>query len=159
DFNRDGKPDFATSVPSSAQIAVVLNTGCKARRLVVTSDVPACVSPAGSVLSPPLAMRVLDDGGNLQQCGASPVTASIVPGTGAGGAVLSGTNPVPTASGVATFSNLSVNLAGRRYELGFAHPFATAAYSRPFTQVAPVGIFGPSAVCGSSGTWTSGPGY
>src|SRR5262249_40405953 len=54
---------------------------------------------------------------------------------------------------------LSVNLAGRRYELGFAHPFATAPYSRPFTQVAPVGIFGPSAVCGSSGTWTSGPGY
>src|SRR5262249_61249267 len=68
DFNRDGTPDFATSVPSSAQIAVVLTTGCKARRLVVTSDGPACVSPAGSVLSPPPPMPVLDDGGNRQQC-------------------------------------------------------------------------------------------
>src|SRR5262249_2599275 len=117
DFDRDGKPDFATSVPNSAQVAVVLNTSCKPRRLVVTSDAPACVSPAGTVLSPALALRVLDDGGNLQQCGASSVTASIVPGTGAAGAVLSGTNPVSTVSGVATFSNLSVNLTGRQYVL------------------------------------------
>ena len=48
------------------------------------------------------------------------------------GAALSGTNPVTASGGVATFSNLSVNLAGTGYTLGASSASLTGATSTSF---------------------------
>jgi hypothetical protein len=58
------------------------------------------------------------------------VTLAIVTGSGTPGAVLTGTNPVATVAGVATFSDLSIDLAGAGYQLqatSGALPVATSA--------------------------------
>jgi len=106
-------------------------------------------------------MRVVDDGDNLLACDAGPVTASIVPGTGTPGAALGGTTSVAVAGGVASFSDLSINLPGRGYELRFTHPGAHFATSGPFTQSLPAPtISGPAQTCTvGTGLFDGGPGY
>lgn len=67
--------------------------------------------------------------------GANPtaVTLAIVPNTGAAGASLSSSNPVNTASGVATFSGLSINLASATpYQLRATASGLTSADSNTF---------------------------
>src|SRR5688572_20443639 len=60
------------------------------------------------------------------------VTASIVTGTGAAGAQLSGTTTATAVAGVATFTNLGVNLAGTNYQLRFAATGVTEVSSSAF---------------------------
>src|SRR6185295_6833748 len=64
-------------------------------------------TPAGSVITPPVIVKVTDSGGN-------PVSGVTIALTAQGGSgVLSGAAPVATnASGLATFSNLSIDKTG-----------------------------------------------
>jgi hypothetical protein len=71
---------------------------------------------AGVAISPAVRVSALDALGNVANFN-NDVTVSITPNTGTPGAVLSGTIPVTAASGVATFSDLSVNKAGTGYTL------------------------------------------
>jgi hypothetical protein len=75
---------------------------------------------------------VYDDGDNVVSCAGGTVQASILPGTGTPGGTLQGTTSAGVASGFATFSNLSVNLAGPGYVLQFSRTGAISTRSRVF---------------------------
>jgi len=65
------------------------------------------------------------------------VTVSIVAGTGTAGAQLTGTTTATASAGVATFSNLGIDLAGTGYQLRFSASGVTAANSSNFDVAAP----------------------
>ncbi|MEJ2237953.1 MAG: Ig-like domain-containing protein [Gemmatimonadales bacterium] len=65
-----------------------------------------------------VAVTEVDQYGNPGTSASSvPVTLAIAAGSGAAGANLSGTNPVSTMSGVATFNGMSIDTAGQGYLL------------------------------------------
>ncbi len=79
---------------------------------------------AGSPLSPPLAVQVRDSLGNDVTAAGVTISVSISSGTG----VLSGTTTRPTSlSGLASFNDLSINLAGSKTLSATAPGLATAA--------------------------------
>jgi uncharacterized repeat protein (TIGR01451 family) len=84
---------------------------------------------AGVAISPAVTVRVLDAAGNLTTSTAD-VTVAI--GTNPGSGTLSGTATVAAVSGVATFSNLSINKAGTGYTLGASSTDLTGATSSTF---------------------------
>jgi hypothetical protein len=67
----------------------------------------------------------------------SVVTASIVAGTGAAGAALTGATQVTTVAGVATFTNLGINTAGTGYQIRFSATSYTSVNSAAFAVTAP----------------------
>ena len=89
---------------------------------------PTSVAPATSI-APAVTVRILDAGGNLTASTASVVVAI---GTNPGGGTLSGTKTKAAVAGVATFSELSINLAGNGYTLAATSGSLTAATSTPF---------------------------
>ncbi len=129
DLDGDSRPDLVVAGPGG--ISTVFNTNCVPRRLGPTTS-PSC-SPVGAPLSPQPVVDVLDDGANVVLCDSGQVTSSIAAGTGAAGAVLSGTSAVNAVSGVATFTNLAIDRAGTNYQLEFHHPIASFARSARFT--------------------------
>ena len=161
DLDGDGLSDFAAAMINSSfsTLTVLRNTNCSARRLGLTTDVPGCVTP-GVTFAPQPVAKVYDDGENLLTCDAGTVSASILPGTGTPGAVLSGTTSVNAVGGIATFTNLSVNAAGAGYRLKFAHAQAGTTLSRSFSQGLTVMVTGPGQVC-SNGVheYDAGAGY
>ncbi len=81
---------------------------------------------AGVPISPAVEVQALDAYGNPAS---GNVTIAIAPGTGAAGAVLGGTLTKPTANGIATFDDLTVDKAAGGYTLaatGAAAPTATS---------------------------------
>lgn len=165
DFDADGAPDLAV-VPDSANyqtpagFASVVNTNCRPRLFDFLSDVSTCDLP-GSAFSSQPSLKVIDDGENLIQCELRPLLAGIVPGTGTGGAFLLGTPSVTPApsTGVYTYSNLGVNLAGGGYQLQFTHEEARDKRSRTFSQLLPVSITGPNLLCqGDPAVYSTEPG-
>ena len=87
-----------------------------------------------------LAVTALDANGHTATTFASPVTLSIVTGTGTSGATLSGTTTVTASGGVATFTSLSIDKSGSGYSLQAAASGLTSGASGAFS-VAP----GPAA--------------
>ena len=75
---------------------------------------------------------------------ATVVTASLVAGTGAAGAVLSGTTTATAVAGVATFTNLAINLAGTDYKLRFTATGVNSADSAAFAVAAAGAVIPPS---------------
>ncbi len=91
-------------------------------------------TPAGAVIAPPIQVTVQDNQGNTVTGFSGSVNLAITPGTGTAGAVLSGTVSRLVSSGVATYSDLSINLAGNGYQLqatsgGVAGAFNSNAFS------------------------------
>ena len=84
-----------------------------AARLVFT--VQPSSAPAASTISPPVEVTVADAKGNTVTGYGGSVTIAI--GTNPSGGTLFGTTTQPVSSGVATFSNLSIDLAGTGYTL------------------------------------------
>jgi hypothetical protein len=161
DLDGDGLNDFAVTMGASSlsSMTVLKNTNCSSRRLGLTVDVPSCSSP-GVAFSPQPVARVFDDGDNLISCETGLVSASIQPGTGTPGATLNGTTSVNAVGGVATFGNLSVNLAGGGYRLKFVHGLAGTTLSRSFSQGVTVVVSGPAAVCANTtNEYDAGSGY
>jgi hypothetical protein len=144
DFQADGDPDVAAASTYAGTISLVLNTNCEFRHLGMGVEVSACNVPGVPFGTQPV-VRVEDDGGNVVSCETGLVTATIVPGTGTPGAVLGGTTSVEMESGVASFSDLSVDVSGVGYRLQFGHEGAKAL-SRSFTTgLSPIAV--ASAVC------------
>jgi hypothetical protein len=69
------------------------------------------------------------------------VTASIVTGTGAAGAQLSGTTTATAVAGVAAFTNLGINFAGTNYQLRFTATGVTGISSNAFDVDAPPPVY------------------
>ena len=162
DLDRDGKPDLVSLQFDGTRhsASVFLNTNCDDRRLHHRREPPACnVEDVAFGTQPQLDLR--DDGANLLQCAAGSVAASRLPGTGNPAGSVVGLNPTAFAAGVATFTNLAMDLPGRRYRLHYAHDRSAAtARSRPFNVGASLAAIGPTQVCaGSSATWDAGPGW
>ncbi|MDQ2869849.1 MAG: VCBS repeat-containing protein, partial [Acidobacteriota bacterium] len=151
DLDGDGLVDLVTGTGGFGPIGVEIlrNSNCLPRTLSVATDISGCQVP-GSSLSPQPVLHLLDEGSNLVTCDPGPVTASLVPMTGTAGAVLAGTKSVSSIGGVATFTDLSVNLPGAGYRLGFEHPQGARAQTRSFSQGLQVSISGPFVVCGST---------
>src|SRR5438034_1534868 len=104
-----------------------------ATHLVFT--VQPSTTTAGSAISPPVQVAAQDDAGNTDASFTGPVTIAL--GTNPSGGTLSGTKTVTTASGVAAFSNLSIDKAGTGYTLQATASGLTGATSAAFSITAP----------------------
>jgi hypothetical protein len=160
DLNNDGRPDFVIGSEFWNSVSLLTNTGCEARRLAILSEVSACNFSGSAFTSQPF-LEVTDDGGNIVTCGSSEVTAAIVPGSGTPGAQLNGTVSIPTISGIAQYSGLSIDLPGQKYRLQFTSPGITTAFSRTISQdVSQPVVSGPSFLCSNvPATYSAVPGY
>ena len=121
----------ALTAATSSPFTVVAGAAAK---LVFTTQ------PGSNTVGAPLGTQpvvtIQDAGGNTVTTSTAAVTLAITPGTGASGAALSGNTTVNVVNGVATFSGLSVNLAGSDYTLGATSGALTPATSSAFTVVA-----------------------
>jgi hypothetical protein len=89
----------------------------------------------GGTIAPAVTVQVLDANNNLVTTdNTDAVTLTLA--NNPTGAALSGTNPVTASGGVATFSNLSINLAGSGYTLGASSGTLTGATSTSFNVTA-----------------------
>src|SRR5262249_36122000 len=89
----------------------------------------------GSAITPAVKVQILDANNNLVTTDNSDaVTLTLA--TNPSGATLNGTNPVTVSAGVATFSNLSVSLAGTGFRLGATSGTLTGATSASFNVTA-----------------------
>src|SRR5437773_364573 len=90
---------------------------------------------AGSAITPAVQVAALDAAGNVVPAFTGPVTIAL--GANPGSAGLAGTKIVDAVNGVATFSNLSINLAGNGYTLTASAAGLTGATSTGFNITAP----------------------
>ena len=87
---------------------------------------------AGAAISPAVKVAVEDANGNVETSD-NATTVSVAIGTNPAGGTLSGGSAVTVASGIATFSGLSINNAGTGYTLtASSTPSYTAATSAAF---------------------------
>jgi hypothetical protein len=77
-------------------------------------------------------VEIHDAGGQIDAAYDGPVTAQITAATGTSGAALMGTPTVNAVGGVATFTDLAINLAGTGYTLTFMSGPLMPAVSAPF---------------------------
>src|SRR5207302_1192478 len=89
---------------------------------------------AGQALSPAVTVRVVDSLDNVVTTNTSNVTMAV--GSNPGGATLAGTPTVAAVSGVATFSDLSLDKVGTGYTLTAADGTLTGTTSAAFTVTA-----------------------
>jgi len=158
DFDGDGKPDFVAGSFYSPEIFTFLNSACSPSHLLITGQPTSCNVP-GSAFETQPEVKVFDDGDNVIACDTGTVTASIASGTGSSGATLQGTTAVAAVAGVATFSDLAIDLPGRGYRLEFSHPLAGKTRSRTLTQGLAVALNGPALTCdGFPPTYRTGTG-
>ena len=98
---------------------------------------------AGATITPAVTVAVEDANGNIETSD-NATTVSLAIGTNPAGGTLSGGSAVTVASGVATFSGLSINNAGTGYTLtASSTPSYTAATSAAF-NISPVSARPPS---------------
>jgi len=121
----------AAGTAVTQQTTVTVNPAA-ASRLTFTGQ-PSNTA-ANAAIAPPVVVTAQDAFGNTATTFTGSITLSITSGTGTPLAVLSGTNPVNAAGGVATFSNLSINLPSTviPYQLDAASGALTRATSSPF---------------------------
>src|SRR5438552_1570649 len=101
--------------------------------------VPPSNTPAGAAISPPVQVTARDQFGNTATQFTGNITLAIPANSNPGGGTLSGTKTVAAVSGVATFSDLSINNAGNGYRLRATSSGLTAVSSPQFniTTVTP----------------------
>ena len=99
---------------------------------------------AGAVITPAVKVAVEDASGNIETSD-NATQVSLAIGTNPGGGTLSGGSAVTVASGIATFSGLSINTAGTGYTL--------TASSTPTYSAATSGAF--NITTGPSSNWST----
>jgi hypothetical protein len=90
---------------------------------------PTLVVP-GFAIRPAVAVKVVDERGNIVTSGRTSVTLAL--GNNPGGGTLSGTVTVPAVDGVATFRDLSLDTSGTGYTLVAEATALSRATSSPF---------------------------
>jgi alpha-tubulin suppressor-like RCC1 family protein len=111
----------ATSSPFTVQVG-------PASKLVFT--VQPAPAPPGATITPAVAVTIQDVGGNRVTTATNSITVAI--GTNLASGTLSGTTTVPAVNGVATFSNLSINIEGAGYTLTATAANLSGGTSAPF---------------------------
>ena len=94
-------------------------------------SVEPSTTASGASITPAVEVRIEDDQGNLVSNSTSNVTIAI-DNDPSSGATLSGTATVAAVNGVASFSDLSINLVGIGYTLGASSGALTGAESASF---------------------------
>jgi Tol biopolymer transport system component len=120
----------ATSGTLSAADSAAFAVAQTPTKLVVAVQ-PSGAS-AGLAFSTQPVVQVKDAEDNLVPTFTGSVTLAIKAGTGRSGAVLSGATTLATINGAATFTDLSINLAGSGYVLTAASGALASADSSPF---------------------------
>ena len=103
-----------------------------AASLTFTSQ-PAPQTNGGSLITPAVQVTALDAQGNVADGYSGAVTIGITPGTGSGGAILSGTTTVNAVAGIATFATLRIDKAAAGYTLTASASGITSATSSSLT--------------------------
>ena len=96
-------------------------------------SVQPSAATAGTAIAPAVKVRALNASGQVDATFTGTVTLAISGGTGTAGATLSGTTSVAAVSGVATFSNLSIDNSGTGYRLAATATGVAGATSTAFT--------------------------
>ena len=91
-----------------------------------------------TAISPAVKVAIEDAQGNVVADATNPVSIAL-----AGGTALGGTLTATPVDGIATFSNLTVNVAGNAYVMSATSSGLTAAASTPFAISAPGSAAGP----------------
>ncbi|MBK9973360.1 MAG: endoglucanase A [Planctomycetes bacterium] len=118
------------------------------------STQPAGAQPATTFTTQPVVELRDGTGALVTNDSITQVTASIQTGTGTSGAALTGTATVTASSGVATFTGLSIDLAGTGYRLRFTATSFAAASSNAFNVGSSGGaVITPSAPPASNVTF------
>ena len=161
DLDGDGKPEILSAgvAPegNGVGVGILHNTICVPSRYVVAEQ-PSTCDASGVAFDAQPVVHVVDGGDTLMTCSTDAITAALVPGTGAPGAVLSGQTSVAAVGGVAAFAGLSVDRPGMRYVLDFSGALGSTR-SRTFSQDIGVVISGPAAICdGTPATFRTGSG-
>jgi len=89
-------------------------------------------APQSIPIAPTIQVAARDQFGNDATTHAGSVTLSITPGTGTGGAVLSGGGATAFSTGIAAFPNASINLQGTGYRLNATSTGLASATSSLF---------------------------
>src|SRR5262249_39383240 len=103
--------DAASSIVGSANVTVVAAVADHLVFLQQPTD-----TPAGQTISPAVVMEIVDQFGNIET-GDNSDTVTVLLGASPGGGTLSGTLTVTVSGGIATFSDLFIDLAGDGYSL------------------------------------------
>jgi hypothetical protein len=122
----------STSFTSTVSTAFNITPGAAAR--LVFSGQPTTAA-AGSVIAPAVQVTAADAFGNAVPSFTGSVTLAIASGTGAVGAQLGGTTTVTAVNGVATFANLTIDLAATGYRLAASATGLTSATSNAFNII------------------------
>ena len=123
----------ATSGALTAATSSAINVSVGAATKLAFTVQPTNTA-AGSSITPSVAVSVEDAGGNVVTSPSVSIAMAI--GTNPGGGILSGTTPVNTVNGVATFSNLSINKSGTGYTLSATSSGLATATSNTFNITA-----------------------
>ncbi len=125
----------AGALASAASASFAITPGAAAKLAFIQQ--PGNTSTvAGSAFASQPVVALQDTYGNLATSSSGTISLAITAGTGTSGAALScTTNPLATASGLATFAGCKINLAGNGYTLTASGPF-TAVVSTPFIVAA-----------------------
>jgi hypothetical protein len=112
-------------------------------RTLFVATQPSGAAPSAAFATQPV-VQLRSKGGLDATDNTTVVTASILAGSGTAGAALSGTATATAVAGVASFTNLAVNVAGTNYQLRFTATGAAEATSGTFSVVAPGAVIPPS---------------
>ena len=118
----------AAGATAAASVAFDITVGAAAK--VAFAVGPAASTTAGTVIAPPITVAVQDAFGNTVTSFVGNIGMAI--GTNPATGTLSGTTSIAAVSGVATFSNLSIDKAGSGYTLAAASGALTGATSATF---------------------------
>jgi hypothetical protein len=135
DLSVDSVGSGYTLTASSASLADVVSAAFDITAGVATQltfTVAPTSAVAGAAINPAVVVTARDAQGNVATGFAGPVAMAISAGSGTAGAVLTGTTPVAAVAGVATFTDLSVDLAGSGYTLRATSGALTAGVSTAF---------------------------
>jgi len=95
---------------------------------------PIANASAGAAIAPPVTVLIVDPYGNLETTNSSMVTIALAGGPP--GTPLNGTLTVQAVNGVATFANLSIDVAATGYRLAASATGLLGAMSNPFDVAA-----------------------
>jgi hypothetical protein len=118
------------SVGCDTRVGGLVGVTPPATRIAIVSQ--PTNTPAGGTMSPAVQVAIQNPQGQTVGSTNAAITLSIVPGTGTAGAVLTGGGPLNAVNGLASFTNLRIDLPGTGYQLqATASGFATIA-TAPF---------------------------
>jgi len=124
---------------TGTELSALWNSGSGVEGPYYSYSLNFTVNPSNAVgnvaISPAIAVEILDETSTRDTSASDDITLAI--GTNPGGGALSGTNPVSASSGVASFSDMSINNAGVGYTLTASRSGFTGDTSSTFNITAP----------------------